>query len=222
MGRSSGNLASPMAFSSASHMSDYDICRMARLEFNKVKDEYVSMSRTPGLGWRERRALAHDFVRDCSRTVAAEEAVLLPLLQRYKGDLPAELLERAGQRRLQIKTALLAIDLAPAADPAFDAKMSAAWTYVCAAFADGDRLLCILDRHCPVEERRRAGRAFYTYRLLLAPTRPHPRLPAAGAAGSPIRRVSVLGSAACAALGAAVAPFDWCRDLVRFGFAMPV
>lgn len=223
MGKSTGHLASPMAFSSPQHFERWDILRMARAEHHRLKDIMSTIVHTPGLSYRERHALAHQFLRDASRTTAAEEAVLLPLLRRYSDYLPSVLVERAADRRAFLKRQLAVLDQAPLSDVSLDAKVSACWIAASSAFNELDqRFLPLIDRHCPPQVKTAAGRAFYLYRHLLAPTRPHTLLvPTAGAAGSPLPG-NAFGSACSAMMGALVAPVDWARDVARWGVATPV
>lgn len=209
----SGNLvSSPTAFSSAQHMDHYDISRMTRLEYNRLKDVVQSFARTPGLSWPERRTAANDFLRACSSTVAAEQAVLLPLLRQYPDDVPPALVDRAYERRAGLLRALEQLDAAHPIAPDFDAKLERCFILLTAAFTEMDQnLLPALDRRCPWETREKVGRRFYLYRLLFAPTRPHAWVPAEAGGG-------VIG----AAVNAVLAPLDWARDLGRFGLAMPV
>lgn len=212
MGRAGNVAASPAAFSSPSHMADYDISRMARIEFNRLKDLVQTYARTPGLSWQQRRQCALEFVRACSATVAAEQAVLLPLLRRFPDDVSPPLVERAGRRRAGLLRALEHLDAARPDAPQYDAALERCVVLLTAAFSEMDqRLLPALDRACPPRERDAHGRRFYLYRLLLAPTRPHSWVPA-----------DLGGGLVGAAVNAALAPLDWARDVGRFGLALPV
>jgi hypothetical protein len=209
----SGNVASsPMAFSSAQHFDRFCLSRLVRIDYNRIKDLVQTFARTPGLSFAERRTAAQDFLRAASSTVAAEQAVLLPLLRRYPEDINQELVDHAFERRVGLLKALEALDAATPTAPDFDAKLERCWILLNAAYTEMDqRLLPALDRHCPWQKRERHGRRFYLYRLVLAPTRPHSWVPAEMAGG-------LIG----AAINTAMAPMDWAKDLGRFGFAMPV
>jgi len=212
MGRSGNVVSSPMAFSSAQHMGHYDVSRLIRIEYNRLKENVQTFARTPGLSFAERRTAAQDFLRAASQTVAAEQAVLLPLLRRYPEDqINQELVDRAFERRVGLLKALEALDAANPTAPDFDAKLERCWILLNAATEMDQRLLPALDRHCAWEKREQYGRRFYLYRLLFAPTRPHSWVPAEMAGG-------LIG----AAINTAMAPMDWAKDLGRFGFAMPV
>jgi hypothetical protein len=212
MGRAGNLAASPAAFSSPLHMGDYDISRMTRIEFNRLKDLVATYARTPGLSFWERRQCALEFVRACSATVAAEQAVLLPLLRRFPGDVSPALVERAGRRRAGLLRALEELDAARPDSPQHDALLERCYVLLTAAFAEMDqRLLPVLDRACGARERNAQGHRFYLYRLLFAPTRPHSWIPA-----------DMAGGLVGAAVNAALAPLDWARDLARFGLALPV
>jgi hypothetical protein len=210
MGKSNA-ISSPLAFSSRAHMSSYDISRLVRIEFHRNKDLYSSFSHTAGLDHLSRRHLALSFLRSASQTVAAEEAVLLPLLRQYPEDVSAELVERAAERRAGLKKALEQLDASSGpSDAAFDGKVERAWVLLSAGFHELDqKLLPQLDRHCPLNVRERHGRRFFLFRTLLALTRAHAWAPSCS-------------SIAGLAVNAAMAPLDWARDLVRFGPAMPL
>jgi len=193
-------------------MSSYDISRLVRIEFNRSKEIFSTFAHTDALNHLERRQIALGFLRSASATVAAEEAVLLPTLREHAeaAMLSTELIERAAERRAGLKRALEQLDASPRADPRFDAKVERCWILLSAAFHETDqRLLPPFDRHASPRAREGAGRRFYLFRLLLAPTHPHPRAPSCS-------------TAVGLALNCAMAPFDWAHDLLRFGPAMPL
>lgn len=212
MGRSGNVVSSPMAFSSAQHMSHYDISRLVRIQHYALRDMMQTFSRTPGISFAERRTTVNDFVRAASSTVAAEQAVLLPLLRQYPETISPELVDRAFERRRGILRTLEALDSGNPTRPDFDARLERCWVLINAAFLEVDQqLLPALDRHCSWEKRESHGKRFYLYRLLFAPTRPHSWVPAEVGGG-------FLGGI----VNAALAPLDWARDMARYGFAMPV